>query len=449
MRRPATAALAALAAARVALSAHGGRLAPLQADLAAAAASCQSLAPSPADCAPLPHGDGCTRAARRLRDMELVRVLPSADDEINAACFHPRAGGGIAYGTKEGRLRTIAHDRSHLCVAPSRRPGLAAPSAEWGWARREPVVCAATGQDDTGVKPLLSDPIQLLPVLAAAPRTMRRGPAAAVWRLAAQAAGPLAAALSPRMSCRRPRGRWTICGSGCLRSSGSGSRRWAAQSCRAPGTLPRLRSTFRPCNSCGSRVHGAEPPAAGLAAGPQLWPFALHSSTFPPLVQPCLGPSPTFHYLCASMLVVLLLAVARRLCALLLHATLSAASPRIWAALYAFTPHANLLPPPAPFPRLNPNVFQIASQQGCNHMRPAWGERKTSGHRARHARQNTLMASLVGARTVWCGLTQQEQHACTATQVGLKPASTAQAGRYSEAKMARHRLPHPLLPHPH
>jgi activator-of-BECN1-regulated-autophagy protein 1 len=46
--------------------------------------------------------------------MELVRVLPSADDEINAACFHPRAGGGVAYGTKEGRLRIIAHDRSHL-----------------------------------------------------------------------------------------------------------------------------------------------------------------------------------------------------------------------------------------------------------------------------------------------------------------------------------------------
>jgi activator-of-BECN1-regulated-autophagy protein 1 len=46
--------------------------------------------------------------------MELVRVLPSADDEINAACFHPRAGGGVAYGTKEGRLRIISHDRSHL-----------------------------------------------------------------------------------------------------------------------------------------------------------------------------------------------------------------------------------------------------------------------------------------------------------------------------------------------
>lgn len=50
----------------------------------------------------------------RLTDMALVRVLPSADDEINAACFNPQPGGGIAYGTKEGRLRVIAHDRSQL-----------------------------------------------------------------------------------------------------------------------------------------------------------------------------------------------------------------------------------------------------------------------------------------------------------------------------------------------
>jgi activator-of-BECN1-regulated-autophagy protein 1 len=46
--------------------------------------------------------------------MELVRVLPSGEDEINAACFHPRPGGGIAYGTKEGKLRLVSHDRSKL-----------------------------------------------------------------------------------------------------------------------------------------------------------------------------------------------------------------------------------------------------------------------------------------------------------------------------------------------
>lgn len=34
--------------------------------------------------------------------MELVRVLPSAEDEVNVACFHPFAGGGLVYGTKVG-----------------------------------------------------------------------------------------------------------------------------------------------------------------------------------------------------------------------------------------------------------------------------------------------------------------------------------------------------------
>jgi activator-of-BECN1-regulated-autophagy protein 1 len=33
-------------------------------------------------------------------DMELVRVLPSAEDEVNVAYFHPFPGGGLVYGTK-------------------------------------------------------------------------------------------------------------------------------------------------------------------------------------------------------------------------------------------------------------------------------------------------------------------------------------------------------------
>ncbi|XP_015892148.1 uncharacterized protein LOC107426465 isoform X2 [Ziziphus jujuba] len=41
----------------------------------------------------------------KVSDMELVRVLPSAEDEVNVACFHPFAGGGLVYGTKEGKLR--------------------------------------------------------------------------------------------------------------------------------------------------------------------------------------------------------------------------------------------------------------------------------------------------------------------------------------------------------
>ena len=46
----------------------------------------------------------------RISDMNLVRVLPSAEDEVNVACFHPCPGGGLAYGTKEGRLRILRHD---------------------------------------------------------------------------------------------------------------------------------------------------------------------------------------------------------------------------------------------------------------------------------------------------------------------------------------------------
>ncbi|KAK9806171.1 hypothetical protein WJX72_004148 [[Myrmecia] bisecta] len=48
----------------------------------------------------------------RVADMSLVRVLPTAEDEVNAAAFHPFEGGGIAYGTKEGRLRILRHDRA-------------------------------------------------------------------------------------------------------------------------------------------------------------------------------------------------------------------------------------------------------------------------------------------------------------------------------------------------
>lgn len=46
----------------------------------------------------------------RVSDMELVRVLPSAEDEVNVACFHPSVGGGLVYGTKEGKLRILKYD---------------------------------------------------------------------------------------------------------------------------------------------------------------------------------------------------------------------------------------------------------------------------------------------------------------------------------------------------
>ena len=47
----------------------------------------------------------------RVSDMSLVRMLPSAEDEVNVATFHPRCGGGLVYGTKEGRLRILQHGR--------------------------------------------------------------------------------------------------------------------------------------------------------------------------------------------------------------------------------------------------------------------------------------------------------------------------------------------------
>ncbi|KAM1031858.1 hypothetical protein ACFX2I_035504 [Malus domestica] len=57
----------------------------------------------------------------RVSDMELVRVLPSAEDEVNVACFHPFAGGGLVYGTKEGKLRVLQFDgaRDEKFIGPN------------------------------------------------------------------------------------------------------------------------------------------------------------------------------------------------------------------------------------------------------------------------------------------------------------------------------------------
>ncbi|KAL0737077.1 hypothetical protein Bca4012_013287 [Brassica carinata] len=46
----------------------------------------------------------------RVSDMELVSVLPSSEDEVNVACFHPSPGGGLVYGTKEGKLRIFQYN---------------------------------------------------------------------------------------------------------------------------------------------------------------------------------------------------------------------------------------------------------------------------------------------------------------------------------------------------
>jgi activator-of-BECN1-regulated-autophagy protein 1 len=56
--------------------------------------------------------------------MELVRVLPSSEDEVNVACFHPSPGGGLVYGTKEGKLRIFRYNTAAASnlTAPNSSP---------------------------------------------------------------------------------------------------------------------------------------------------------------------------------------------------------------------------------------------------------------------------------------------------------------------------------------
>ncbi|KAF8086703.1 hypothetical protein N665_0615s0050 [Sinapis alba] len=60
----------------------------------------------------------------RVSDMELVRILPSSEDEVNVACFHPSPGGGLVYGTKEGKLRIFRYNTAAASnlTAPNSSP---------------------------------------------------------------------------------------------------------------------------------------------------------------------------------------------------------------------------------------------------------------------------------------------------------------------------------------
>ncbi|KAJ0236175.1 Transducin family protein / WD-40 repeat family protein [Hirschfeldia incana] len=60
----------------------------------------------------------------RVADMELVRILPSSEDEVNVACFHPSPGGGLVYGTKEGKLRIFRYNTATASnlTAPNSSP---------------------------------------------------------------------------------------------------------------------------------------------------------------------------------------------------------------------------------------------------------------------------------------------------------------------------------------
>lgn len=94
----------------------------------------------------------------RVSDMALLRVLPSAEDEINAACFHPSPGGGLAYGTKEGRLRVLAHDRASCAHDGAAEPAEAHPTERElhslrAWVEHQ-VLGAAVARPGPGEAPL-------------------------------------------------------------------------------------------------------------------------------------------------------------------------------------------------------------------------------------------------------------------------------------------------------
>ncbi|KAL6757465.1 quinon protein alcohol dehydrogenase-like superfamily [Haematococcus lacustris] len=84
----------------------------------------------------------------RVADLALVRLLPSKEDEVNCAAWSPLPGGGLMYGTKEGKLRLLRHDRL-LPSEPSLLPGTASSTADeelWDAERRAPG--SATEEDD-------------------------------------------------------------------------------------------------------------------------------------------------------------------------------------------------------------------------------------------------------------------------------------------------------------
>ncbi|KAF6158160.1 hypothetical protein GIB67_014954 [Kingdonia uniflora] len=61
----------------------------------------------------------------RVYDMELVRVLPSAEDEVNEGCFHPLVSEGLVYGTKCGRIGSTAADVTPIIHTSSSMPEVA------------------------------------------------------------------------------------------------------------------------------------------------------------------------------------------------------------------------------------------------------------------------------------------------------------------------------------
>ncbi|XP_051127785.1 uncharacterized protein LOC127249143 isoform X2 [Andrographis paniculata] len=58
---------------------------------------------------------GCLTSIQMYRvcDMELIKILATAEEMVNSACFHPSVGGGFAYGTNNGKVRILKCDISH------------------------------------------------------------------------------------------------------------------------------------------------------------------------------------------------------------------------------------------------------------------------------------------------------------------------------------------------
>ncbi|KAK2075732.1 hypothetical protein QBZ16_001473 [Prototheca wickerhamii] len=185
-----------------------------------------------------------------LADARLRRVLPSSEDEINAACWHPQAGCGIAYGTKEGRLRFVEREGAGgggggaVVSGPGpAHPATTAPDA----------VAPLSPFEPPGSDVLLSYVAQL----AAVPAAVLREPLQAILR----ARGRRMRGPAPRRRRARP-----------PRPSASRARRGRAPARRTPCPRARCASPWRlpeqEAAGAGPRSGELRSPASAPAAAP-------------------------------------------------------------------------------------------------------------------------------------------------------------------------------------
>lgn len=77
---------------------------------------------APTYASPLPMLQTLQRQVYRAGDLCLVRALPAVNDVINAAVWHPMPGWGLAYGTKDGRVRLIMAGEEALTLLGGVQP---------------------------------------------------------------------------------------------------------------------------------------------------------------------------------------------------------------------------------------------------------------------------------------------------------------------------------------